>query len=850
MSTEPPQRSLSDFTSSAEEEKRFNVEINYDILNQVSKQLYTNPRRAIEELVCNSYDAAATECYVSTPSDGDDFLQVLDNGISMDEDRMEDLWDVAGGPKKEKAEKGEERQIEGRKQIGRFGVGKLAAFALGGELTHIATKNGTTRVINIQKSDIEGKDVTDPPKATIYKKSIDDAKEDLEEYFEGLENPWDKDDSTWDSWTLAVVDDVPEQNTGRDLHAEFLDRMIRTAIPRNANFEAYRNGQPVGTRDYPDDKLAQIDIVRNEQFHNKLSGKLREFWTEWDGEIDEEQLKELEGPDGDLSDKLRDISSIEEEKDVPEELCNITARKVEPNDASADDVKKVPSLVVPVLGTIRGEGIIYNKSLKGGKAEEDRNLSDYGYRVRVRGKLLNRGSPRFDTPAKPHRYWNRFLGEIEAPSLDDRILVQRDDIREGLKAELVRTVLEKLFYHARNQAEFNEEEEYEPDEFGHHLRGVSPDLAPRALQGLFDDPSNVPERGWDDIEVMFEDFGHSGEIAKFEESEEVIYVNESHAFFQALKSEDVPDLIQKAFREAVIGPLAMSGLLKTHHVSDEVIEEGRRLSEQTLKAAARYVEDPYEMLCDKVETKSYEGDDPFERAIVEALDYIGLPVEHEGGSGDSDAIIEIVRPGEDNLRLSVEAKGKEDEDETVSHSDLNLSTASGHSFKDDCDHVLAVAREFQTTPQSGEDEAQLVTELNLEKHNDISVLTVEAIQKLLRNHRETPYNYEQLRKILTHQKDPDSVTEVVDEHWQELGIEDNVVESILEAAWEEQSDEGRVDPSIRMVYRHEKVRDLDIEDNTVESVLLSAQAQTGLVQVDDEDYEIHQSPNVIADKLL
>ena len=59
-----------------------------------------------------------------------------------------------------------------------------------------------------------------------------------------------------------------------------------------------------------------------------------------------------------------------------------------------------------------------------------------------------------------------------------------------------------------------------------------------------------------------------------------------------------------------------------------------------------------------------------------------------------------------------------------------------------------------------------------------------------------------------------------------------------------------MDPSIRMVYRHEKVRDLDIEDNTVESVLLSAQAQTGLVQVDDEDYEIHQSPNVIADKLL
>src|SRR3990170_4379266 len=98
------------------------VDISYDIIRHVSKQLYTNPRKAVEELICNSYDAGATKCYVKSPADEGDFLAVLDNGTSMDFRGLKDLWKVAASPKEDL---GEDRVANERQQVGKFGVGKL-----------------------------------------------------------------------------------------------------------------------------------------------------------------------------------------------------------------------------------------------------------------------------------------------------------------------------------------------------------------------------------------------------------------------------------------------------------------------------------------------------------------------------------------------------------------------------------------------------------------------------------------------------------------------------------------------------------------------------------------------------
>lgn len=284
------QSGLDDFFTQATREHHFPIQISYDILRQVSSQLYSNPRRAIEELVCNSYDAAATECYLSTPDGEGDVLQVLDNGISMGKDGLENLWEVAGGKKKQLAEEGRERKINadgvrGRRQIGRFGVGKLAAFALGNELTHVATKDGITRIVSVSQEDIIGHDMEDPPQAEVYSLAEDEARDHLGSYLNDIPDPWER---GWDSWTLAVVDQIGEENTGRDLKPEYLDRMIRTAIPREANFTICRNNRRVEPRDYPDEYYARIEnLAEDVEAQDKVEQALKHFWVEWSEEYND-----------------------------------------------------------------------------------------------------------------------------------------------------------------------------------------------------------------------------------------------------------------------------------------------------------------------------------------------------------------------------------------------------------------------------------------------------------------------------------------------------------------------------------------------------------------------------------
>src|ERR1700709_2648675 len=106
------------FKKGASEEGEIPVDISYDIIRHVSAQLYTNPRKAIEELVCNGYDAGATECHVTLPSDERAALLVQDNGKSMSFVGLRDLWRVADSPKKPNS-KGS-RIANNRLQIGKF----------------------------------------------------------------------------------------------------------------------------------------------------------------------------------------------------------------------------------------------------------------------------------------------------------------------------------------------------------------------------------------------------------------------------------------------------------------------------------------------------------------------------------------------------------------------------------------------------------------------------------------------------------------------------------------------------------------------------------------------------------
>ena len=119
--------------STGRTEKQFPISMGPRFLELFSENLYSSPNKAFEELVANSWDAEASAVYVSIPDNlnaPEAAVWVLDNGVSMDGDGLETLWQITSGHKRA-------LQNAKRPQIGKFGIGKLATYILASEITGI-----------------------------------------------------------------------------------------------------------------------------------------------------------------------------------------------------------------------------------------------------------------------------------------------------------------------------------------------------------------------------------------------------------------------------------------------------------------------------------------------------------------------------------------------------------------------------------------------------------------------------------------------------------------------------------------------------------------------------------------
>src|SRR5579864_8324604 len=86
--------------------------------------LVTNDVVAVIELVKNSYDAFATRVDVNFGSDGDrSYLEIVDNGVGMDRDTIEDAWCVVATPYRlqhpQTTKASQKRRVSGEKGLGR-----------------------------------------------------------------------------------------------------------------------------------------------------------------------------------------------------------------------------------------------------------------------------------------------------------------------------------------------------------------------------------------------------------------------------------------------------------------------------------------------------------------------------------------------------------------------------------------------------------------------------------------------------------------------------------------------------------------------------------------------------------
>ena len=773
------------------------VDISYDIIRQFSAQLYTNPRKAIEELICNSYDAGANVCYVVLPKAHDSLL-VLDDGKSMDLNGLKDLWKVAYSPK----DKGEATpRIENdRLQIGKFGVGKLAAFALGERLTHVTCVDGNVRVVSVGQIDLKQKKSGEPPKFEVYKMDLSKAIPILGQYFKDVPKPWE---IGWDSWTLAIIDKIDKSNfEGRALRVDLLHRMITTALPISARFKIFIGKEEVHKKKI-DPKEIRVKVECTDlEFRKKLQESLREYW--------------------------KDVLHKEKSEDVPETYYKLKIGKVQnPQNISGD---KLSALIVPGLGPIIGNAIFTKTYLTTDKVSE-RGYVNNGFAIHSHGKLINPEDELFGVTARSHSFWARFLADVEIPNLDNVLLVQRNAVSEKTnEAQIARRAMLTLFNYTRAKVEeIERKEKYKPESFGSRLNTYAPLIASLAQSGLSE--GVFPKKGIEELDVDFSTLGETGPAARYDPQEEKILINLDHPLITAL--DDPAARSKKALRrvicEVLAGTQMATGYLRSQNVPEKIVYETGEILESSIRSAAGFVINEIEVAIKAINDASYQGDTPFENAVIEAFQSLRLAVTYYGGSDEPDGIIEIPISGGPNLRISVEAKGSEG---VITHEELATATVERHGNEFGCEHAIAIAREF-ATEGIGEKDAALLRETK----GKVPLITTEGIAHLLKLHKKRPFTTDKIAKILTTWKHPDDLINFIDQTWKEMP-DLGLMRLVLTIAEELSLKDDTNYPEPGMILNDDRIRSLKLPKSDLISILEALSITTHMVLIrNKEDFQ-------------
>lgn len=374
------------------------VPISYEIIQLFSEGLYQSPQKAIEELVTNGFDAGAKNVRVVLPSASDkatlaaESLFVVDDGTEIDSSGFRDLWAVARSTKKGVDE------ANGRKPIGQFGIGKLAAFVLAWRLTHVSKVEGAIRAISMNFHRVSDLHQWDPAAPPIELKLHDLDETQAQDILRELET---RDPQAWsmlfgqdaaDSWTVAVLSDF--KNLFDKLSTKRLNWVLRTGLPLVSNFDIFVDGTKL------------------------LSSKL-----------DVEPLF---------------TSPIGGENDTAAQKLGL---------AIGDDWIGISG----IEGEIRGSARLYFAPLS--KSKADAAGRSHGFFVKVRGRIINLDDELFGMSALSHGAWSRFSMEIEVDGLHDHLLSSREGVKDSVPIRLLREYMHEKFNVCRTRWISEEESE-------------------------------------------------------------------------------------------------------------------------------------------------------------------------------------------------------------------------------------------------------------------------------------------------------------------------------------------------------------------------------------------------------
>ena len=711
------------------------VEISTRFLEHFSEQLYSSPQKAFEELIANGWDAGADFVDIRIPDDLSSehaTVTVFDNGISMDESGLRELWHIAFSPKKDS------RLQHGRQMVGKFGIGKLATYVLANRLTYICkAEDQVIRRVTMDYGKIDQRAEPDKLISQLTLEMFEVTYDELTQALQGLaggmetlclisgesQPPTNNEEIDSDfgaegsvlsrngnnTWTLVVLSGL--KNPGRALKIGILKRMLRAALPLSTEMVIRMNGEPLAST------KSDVELLQEWKISDELS------FNNLDIESDSEDKKEQD----------RELNELSE-----------TVQISYSNDP-------VPHAFLPEVQRVTGMVRLYKERISGGKSEE-RAVSN-GFFINVLGRIINLNDPSFGEKNLSHAAWSRFRMTVRADGLDKYLTTNREQFREHRALKIFRAFLRRAFNQAR--VAYDSDQHVEMPDGGDVLvksmgvlslaplrSVVSETLRTQApLRGLFDESGIIDRetkrRDWrthtgENIRnalstVKYERMGDT-EFVKFRISDNTIVINKDHPFVM----EHTRTKAEKELMRTIAIVYLLSDIygLETG-IEPEKLESVREFRNRLMQFRAlvrRQSGTHIAQILLEVQHKSDESEQ-LEIIVGDALGYLGLHIQKLGKPGKPDGVAKAYAisrswvptaadPEQPIYSFTYDAKStKHDRAKTAN---LSLNGIGDHRNQYGADYALVVAPGFQ------EGAADRRT-----KERDITLMTARDLGRLL-----------------------------------------------------------------------------------------------------------------------
>lgn len=660
------------------------VELAPDLVPLLSDQLYQSPLKAIEELVVNSYDAEAATCYVNIrPSNAiPEVISVADDGFGMDVAGLKNLWHVGRSAKRTEAYLSRVT----RKQIGKFGIGKLAAYSIARVITYYTREMAHVRHASLNFGEFE-RSKSDKVKIPIY--HVIEGDEGFDEVVNYLRAQTGLGDDFFKkkTWTICVLTELKEK--AQDIRLGRLQWVLRTAMPLSSDFELQVNG----------------DLIES----SKADGK--RIVTFGADDLSEERIEDL----------AKKVDGLRREK-------------------GKLFAKALPS-------GMDFDATVFEQTLTGGKSE-DLGRS-HGFFVRVRGRLINERDDLFGLTPQSYQTWHRFRADIRADDLDSQITASREGLEESPSVRAVRLIASMIFGEARRRfSEWNEEQDEKRRakrevgrnpvsprlvempvadairRFGTENSGADADTKWFYLHLENEDASELSSLLYGPRDGVYsyrpERLGEDERLVKFHAREKLFVMNEDHPLIREYSDGDTYSL--RLLQDFVTAEALLEVNLREADVPLKIIGEILETRDKLIRSLARDQIYSLKSVADELR-KSFDDQYDLEISLVAAARAVGLIAKHVGGDGKPDGIARFIANNGDETKITLEAKSSQN---VPSLSAIDFSGLQEHVDDEKASGCLLVAPSY---PGSTREESAAAAKRAKVHH--ISCWTVEQLAKVV-----------------------------------------------------------------------------------------------------------------------